>query len=52
MLAIAHAMDGQTSRLGVLRRAAFSSGLAVETSVGERFLDVLVQAGWAREVSS
>lgn len=52
MLAIAHALDGQTGHLGVLRRAAFSSGLAVETSVGERFLDVLMQAGWARDVSS
>jgi hypothetical protein len=46
MLALAHAIDARTGRGGVLRRAAFTSGLPIEISTGERFLDVLLREGW------
>lgn len=49
MLAIAHAIDSRTDQRGILHRAAFSAGLPIEVSHGERFLDLLLQVGWADE---
>jgi hypothetical protein len=49
LVAIAHALDGGAGRRTVLRRAAFASGLPLETGAGERFLDLMVAAGWAVE---
>ena len=49
MLALAHAIDSRTDRRGVLQRAAFSADLRIEVSHSERFLDLLLQVGWADE---
>src|SRR6266508_1201239 len=52
MLALAHAIDGRSGRQAILRRAAFASELTIQTRKGERFLDVLVRAAWARTTNA
>lgn len=49
MVALALALDGASDREAVARRAAFSSGLTVRRDFADRFLEVLVRAGWAEE---
>jgi hypothetical protein len=49
MVALALALDGASDREAAARRAAFSSGLAVGRDFADRFLDVLIETGWAEE---
>ena len=48
-LALALAIDGRTDRNGVIRRAAYSSGLAVNEEKAHLYLDMMKRAGWVEE---
>jgi Peptidase family M28 len=50
MLALALAIDGKSSQQSVMQQAAYSSMLAVDTTFGERFLELLIHTGWAHEI--
>ena len=49
MLALAHGVDGARDRDAVRRYAELASGLPVDVDFARRFLDILVEAGWAEE---
>ncbi|MEU9884974.1 DUF4910 domain-containing protein [Sphaerisporangium sp. NPDC051011] len=52
MLALAHAVDGARDREAVARYAEHATGLPVEDGFAGRFLDILVEAGWAAETAT
>lgn len=49
MLAIALAIDGSTGRTDVLRKAAYSSQLCISKNFGNRFIDLMINAGWVSQ---
>ncbi|GAA3816930.1 hypothetical protein GCM10022226_41990 [Sphaerisporangium flaviroseum] len=49
MLALAHGIDGTRDHRAVARYAELTSGIPVDPDFARGFLDVLVEAGWARE---
>jgi hypothetical protein len=52
VLALALAIDGQSSRASVVRRAAYASMLDIEHPLAEDLFDAMHQAKWVRETSA
>lgn len=48
LLGLALAIDNESSRFEVLRRAAYASRLEMPLEMANGFLDALMHAGWAR----
>lgn len=50
MLALAQSLSDGVERRAAMRSAALEADLPIEVTFGERFLDILLRAGWARKV--